>query len=163
MKPLFVVMGIVVSLGLFSACSSDDDNNLNGKEYEDDKVSEFFKAELPEYNRSESFFNNSNENICFVINSKKELQDVYFGNRELPEIDFQKYTLIIGQEILSSSYHPILRQELVSDDGKLILYIYTKGNPEGMYYSMIQYLNYWGVYPKFESKEVTIKVIDVIE
>ena len=52
---------------------------------------------------SPGFFVGSTQNVCRIINSKQELEKYYDGERELPAIDFNAYTLVVGQQRMSHS------------------------------------------------------------
>jgi hypothetical protein len=103
----------------------------------------FFDTELPEYHQrsgstqgTKSFFYDPNllggtniyENAVCVINSRQELADIYLGEKELPEIDFDKYTLILGQQIMPYHGFYVAKKELVAEDNGLVLNLYARND-----------------------------------
>ena len=175
MRKLTVLMGMLLVLGLSSACSSDDEMGVDGDSglilipgdgtvltpvdtiegYED--VSIFFSKEMPIGGRSGSFFVNSNKDECCVVNNYRELRSIYEGNNAIPNIDFKQYTLVIGQRIEPDANYPVLRQNLEFSDNKCQLSLYVP-KLEGKY-TMNHPLYYWALYPKFGTADISACVI----
>lgn len=92
-------------LGGFVACNDSEESEYIGTPpvTASADVSAFFKTYLPSSSSShpEPEFNFSEiddrDIECFVINSMEEFEAVAPPSVELPVIDFDKYTLIIGQ------------------------------------------------------------------
>ena len=97
MKRIFKTLAVFLSaIILLTGCSNDDDELIketkiesvnNGREIE-----AFFNSEWADYNAADSypetFFNRElmdKENIC-LVNSKEEFKNIYFGNKEIPEM-----------------------------------------------------------------------------
>lgn len=192
MKKALFMMCLPLTLGLFSACSSDDEMNVNGDEelilisdstlIPDDGVvlspidayevgnredaAElaggleghmtkdfcFFNKELPLEKRSESFFVGSDKDECYVINSIEELKSIYCGEKEIPYIDFDKYTLVIGQKVMPDFYHPEYKQELEFRNHRCDLNLYVPDYDPG--FKAIQHFYYWAFYPKFNTEGI---------
>ena len=184
MKKVLFVFGLLLTLGMFCACSSDDGDNatddsfggdsegtenvLNPIEEGDglDAITDFFNSELPNSSYSKGFFCSSPKNAnvgektCIIINSKKELKDIYSGEKELPKIDFQQYSLVIGQVIMPAAGYRCVKQELVRNtiNTNLTLNLYVENmfeyNP-----CIVVPLYYWGLYPKMQLSTVEVNVI----
>ena len=159
-------------------CSSDDDEErINGTIIEEidcgEEINSFFRYELPNssvYYYSRYFFSSPEEfdnNICYVINSNEEFKNVYRGksaDTELPEIDFTKYTLIIGQEHPQLGLKP---KEMVgknlykTQDGYVLELRYNQliMKPGSVDTFPIYIVYYWGIYPKISDNNVSIKLI----
>lgn len=94
-----------------------------------EEVTAFFTTHLPEssYNCSEVKFNFSEidfgETECFLINSTEEFEAVAPPSVVLPVIDFEKYTLIIGQHLLGDPGYSFGKQAVDTDteSGKMTL------------------------------------------
>lgn len=168
MKKVFFILGMLLSLGMFSACSSSDDiDNDSSDDFveltpvdEGDAfaaISDFFQSNQYHGTEYRNFFEGSDESQCLVINSTDELLSKYTGIDTFPEIDFNKYTLIVGQEMMPESYYIILRQELVLKGYELILKVYVPELEGG--YTAIQHLFYWGLYPKIHSSKISVQII----
>ena len=170
MKKVFIILGMLLSLGVFCACSNDDEVDSGSSDGMVDltpidegdvfaALSDFFQSNNYHYPGTEymNFFEGSDENACLVINNSDELLSKYTGVDPFPNVDFNKYTLIVGQEMMPESFYTILRQELTVKNGKLTLNIYVPELDGG--YSMIQHLFYWGLYPKIQSSSISVKII----
>ena len=127
---------------------------LEGKVY--DSIKEFFNNHYGQETGFRSFFDHSDKSKCLVINSTEELKNHYLDNYPFPEVDFDKYTLIVGQKIMSEAYYTVLRQELISFDDELRLNVYVP-KLDGAY-TAFQNLFYWGLYPKVKSSNITVKL-----
>ena len=171
MKKFCIMMGVLVSFGMFSACSNSDEMNSGSagilpisEEDGHTTISDFFNSELPSDTDSKSFFIVSNqkieEDICKVINSREELQAIYSGDKVLPEIDFQCYTLVIGQTMMPALGYRLVKQELITNamDQSSVLNLYVKNIYEYKP-AMIAPLYFWGIYPKMDLSVIKINVI----
>ncbi len=185
------MMSLLLSLGLFSACSNDGEMDLvgggdilitdstlipddgvvlspidafevgnredaaqlmGGPEGHMSNDFWFFNQELPLEKSSESFFVGSDKDECYVINSLEELKNIYSGEREIPYIDFGKYTLVIGQKIMPDFYHPVYKQELEFRNHRCDLNLYVPDYGPG--FKAIQHFYYWAFYPKFNTEGI---------
>ena len=191
MKKALFMMSMLLTLGLFSACSSDGEMDVIGggdflitdsAQIPDDgvilspidafKVGNledaaqlvggpegymtkdfwFFNKELPLEESSESFFVGSDKDECYVINSLEELKSIYSGKKEIPYIDFDKYTLVIGQKVMPDFYHPEYKQELEFRNHRCDLNLYVPDYGSGI--KAIQHFYYWAFYPKFYTEGI---------
>lgn len=120
-------------------------------------ISEFLQSHYPSGTEYRTFFEDNEESQCLVINTTEELLNNYIGIDSFPDIDFNRYTLVVGQEIMPESYYTILRQELRPIGDEFILYIYV---PElDGWFCSVQHLFYWGIYPKMQSPKITVEII----
>ena len=88
---------------------------------------------------------------CYVINNHRELDALYKGQKTIPDVDFEKYTLVIGRAYMphtgeSLGYHD------VSSEGKNVN-LYIEAYPVGLDVIELEY--FWGLYPKFETDILT--------
>lgn len=97
-----------------------------------EQVSIFFENKLPKTSESTCFFNLGKEDAFYVINSKDKLQTVYSCEEKLPEIDFTRYSLVIGQKRMPNSYYSVSNQEIVESSEDLELNIIAKTLSEGV-------------------------------
>ena len=97
------------------------------------------------------------DNQCMVINSMDELREVFLClSIELPEIDFNKHTLIIGRISVSTAEYSVAKQDITIKPDKLILRITADGTHA---YMMVgSQLNYWGLYPKLPDKPLVTNI-----
>ena len=92
-----------------------------------------------------SFQSNANSEF-YVINNEKELQNIYKGEKTLPQLDFENNTLIIGQLLMpGGSFHLEAIYIRVYGDGN-VLTIQTWEPP--YQYSALYHMFFWGIFPK---------------
>ena len=178
MKKVVFTMSLLLTFGLFSSCSNDGEMDLAGGgdilitdstlipddgvvlkpvdvlELLYSRIPEFFDSELPKGTRSGSFFVESNQDECRVINSLEELKNIYCGDKEIPYIDFGKYTLVIGQRVMPDALYPVLRQNLEFREKKCQLSLYVP-TVDGVDFKT-QYLYHWALYPKFNTERINV-------
>ena len=169
-------------LTLMTGCSSDDETqpvmsnddalrggviyDMFGKPEVDtsDPLAVFFRDELHgsywdgSGNEHKTFFEHGNwdDERCLMINSHQEFQDAYMGNAELPDVDFNKYTLIIGKTWGSDSSFElgavILRDKNTNYELETKLYHHV----EQMAFCTIMNIYYWRLYPKLPKKSIVL-------
>ncbi len=127
-----------------------------------DDVSAFFEKYLPVSNYSRppvefSFGDNAGQTVCLMINSTDEFEAVAPPSAELPTINFEKYTLIIGCHEMGDPGYRLEQQsaDVESDVMKLNL---TYRPLEGGSPGIIVTFYYWGLYPKLPQKPITVNV-----
>ena len=165
-KKLFMMMCCLLMI-ISAGCSSDGneiDTNLTGPScpIQDGSVyaeiNDYFQFNYPQGDEYKCFFGGESDNSqCFVFNKKEDMDIHFSGDASFPDIDFDNYTLIVGQEIMPKAFYSVLRQELYSAEDKLILYVYVPQIESG--YAMIQHLFYWGLFPKMHSSNISVKII----
>ena len=129
-----------------------------------EEVTAFFTTHLPEssYNCSEVKFNFSEidfgETECFLINSTEEFEAVAPPSVVLPVIDFEKYTLIIGQHLLGDPGYSFEKQVVDTESDKMTLNLVYKqlkgGTP-----AIMTIFYFWGLYDKLPEKTLTVNKI----
>jgi hypothetical protein len=65
-----------------------------------------------------------NSETCYFINSYDDLKAIYTGKAQMPSIDFESYTLIIGQKLSNNVYQNLDKQSFYERDGKTYLDLY---------------------------------------
>ena len=146
----------VLFLGLFASCKgiepTGDAGILPVSAPEDVKF--FFESHLPpsDYSHSNTSFNFGEETECFVINDVDDFKALAPESVTLPEIDFDKYTLIIGQVVMGNPGYRFVSQSIHSDTLKVVYKNLGGASPAVMtsYY-------FWGLYDKLP-KAVTLDV-----
>ena len=166
---------LLLMVAMFVSCeNSDNDNKTNVSIIQpvnvaDRPIIDFFNAELPDRRHSESFFYDPVayggspilDNIFCVINSRQELEDIYLGEKELPEIDFDKYTLIIGQQIMPYLGFYVSKKEMVLGDYGLVFNLYARhdGKDDELRSTALQFLYYWELFPKLSQSTISFNLI----
>ena len=131
----------------------------NTQEWED-----FFATEVRhpywdgDGNIHRTFFDQTewDEQKLLVINSQSDFRLASTGEKQLPEIDFDKYTLIIGKDLASNSSYQLQDVQLYDNGKQYILDIDIMHYVWRGAYEMIQDLFYWKVYPKLDKKEIIL-------
>ena len=160
---------LLAFMAFFCSCSSSDETNISDNTTDHhinpidegilySEIADFFQSNYPPTFEYLAFFGESDKNECLVINKTEDLLSHYSGEKSFPNIDLNKYTLIVGQEIMTKSLYIIKRQELLYEGGEYRLNIYVPKLDGG--YHMIQHLFYWGIYPKLNTSKLSVKIIE---
>lgn len=169
-KTIFKFGLFLLAVLLPMGCSSDEDEGTIIQRVDlGHQIEDFFNSEWADYNNDDvypsTFFNHDErgrDKIC-LINSQEELSKIYQGTKEIPEIDFSKYTLIVGQqkrnvEIGKESTGKFLEQKLFQTEDGYQMYLYCNSIiPDAVIYR-ISYIYYWGLYPKQDIKNITVNI-----
>ena len=96
---------------------------------------------------------------CYLINSMEEFQAAYEGNEQLPEVDFKRYSVLVGRTYRIDGSESLGIYNLVDEDDHYRMYlgILRNVNPDYYYTGDIGDLFYWDLYPKRESKPINIE------
>jgi len=140
---------------------------------ESDPLSVFFGEELhnPRWdgsgNEFKTFFEQGewNDESILVINSQEEFQKSYMGTKELPTVDFNMYTLIIGRTWGNDGSYKLNKIVLRDMGNTYELETQLLHHVGGFATAAIQTIFYWRLYPKLAQKSINPKriVIDVNE
>ena len=171
MKKAIFKFGLFLLAGLLPIGCNSDDEEIKGTIIEridtGKDISTFFNSEWADYTDTypETFFNREewDRNHIHLINSQEELKSIYHGSKEIPQIDFSRYSLIIGQQLKvteigkkSAGSLKDIRLYDTKDDYRLDLCC-TSYIPKG---SLLveHFLYFWGIYPKLNNKNITIQI-----
>ncbi|MDR2911009.1 MAG: hypothetical protein LBV47_06565 [Bacteroidales bacterium] len=126
-----------------------------------EEVAAFFEEHLPgvsEYgNGSGCFFLDDEKNKSLMINSIDELKAAMYSPFELPDIDFGKYTLVIGQHLVGGTAYRVREHNIVIKPEGIELNISVE-KPDGTYW-VICPVYYWGLYPKLAQEFINVNLI----
>lgn len=168
----FVLVSLVVSF--FPACSSEDEEELPGivipQVKPSEELVEFIKRKLPYDNGNEVYIGGIPDFLIdsidhkpihihqLIINSQEEFVRTFTEGNDsyvhIPQIDFDKYTFVIGQISYPQDKTPttLKKQILYKADTKykmqLQCYYHKTGGDQ---FLMMYYVAYWGLYPKLEN------------
>jgi hypothetical protein len=173
-----------------SSCSSDDDSIMGtdqtpvsipdeeGENKNEENVStvraadelSFFMTEAlygSDMQGRQTFFSTvPEEEKCLIINSEQEFREAYKGDKELPKVDFSKYTLVVGCSWGSDTSFSFDDFEMVDkgDSYQLNLTLNHNVHPDYGAFCVVVDIYFWRLYPKMESKLVSFNRIvkDVI-
>lgn len=125
-----------------------------------EEVSSFFKRYLTGNSFGRTGFNLGEKTECFVINNIDEFKDVAPPAAELPSIDFDKYTLVIGQVEKECPRYILSKQYIETEYNKTIINIVFKTMKGGVYPDMLVFYYFWGLYDKLPDSEISLNIID---
>ena len=178
-KNLCIILGMLISFGMFCACSNSDEMNIDSTDNnnKDDTrvlipvkdcfgysaISDFFYSEFDsdeEYPKSFTFKNNlsDDERPCIIINNKEEFEEEYTGDSPLPNIDFSNYTLIIGRITLTAGTFIDDMNIKIENNKRAALAINCIIDSKGTYTTNMLYCYYWNLFPKFLVSEIMVEV-----
>ena len=177
-----VALTMAVAALTFAACSSDDDEigghgdakeiaAVAGEDFPwwrtpktetSDPLTLFFREELhgPYWDSDgiehKTFFERGNydDNPIIIINSREEFQSAYMGTKSLPEVDFSRYTLVLGRTWGNDGSYSFSQTILWNK----VNYYYLELRLEHMIGVMatmaIEHFYYWRLYPKLKNNNV---------
>ena len=162
MKKIVLFLSMLLAMGLTCACSSDGHDTLEAPEEAGITAESFLAEKLSNTRRFLQDRFAIEENTCYRIDSKKEFSELYLGSDELPEIDFDKYTLILGAKVYTDADtdDEKFKQILSESDDSYILNLYSK-HLEGKWSScgITLQIFYFGLYPKLKEKKISVNLI----
>jgi len=117
----------------------------------DGNIINFFNMTLDMHFESDCFFTDIDRyaDTCFLINNIFEFQQACVCTDDLPEIDFDKFTLIIGKKYYGWSAMWFVDQKII-EDSALTLVVQKYYSPNG--FDGAPAKNHWGIYPKLPNK-----------
>ena len=120
-----------------------------------DALKDFFVRAFPP-NSNAFYKKNYGKDTCYVINSEDDFRSICTGITDLPSIDFDSSTLIVGVIWLKSG-NSVQGHTIDLMDGELTLRLQVVEGSHYAYGCSIDDNVYWGVYPKLPSKHINIK------
>lgn len=173
-KILFTLLAVLMVCG----CSKDNDSTVVDSDliasYEPDRatndIKTFFSSELPlvrDYHPSLEGGNqrpdiyaqkwdvNLQTDTCLLINSAEQFQKLYHGEKEIPNIDFDKQTLLIGWKTYCD-VSSLSKLELLKGQDNVNLHVTCDRYKESLYNNLTMMLDYWGIFPKISEAPSTV-------
>jgi len=95
------------------------------------------------------------EDTCLMINTMDEFRSIYKCTGDLPEIDFNIYTLVIGKKKVNNLGYYISAQKVITD---CALTLYLELDKEEIISPSVGLICYWGIYPKLPNKPVFVEL-----
>lgn len=158
-KYIFILLAALT----FVACNNDEE--INGyKDIQPIKESEIPLEIVEFFNIQENYVINYHLSYfeftspCYIINNQKELKNIYWGSKDLPQIDFSKYSLIMGVTRFPDGRYYIGGKKIKESDNNLMVDITIKKGDCGI--AGICWAFFWGLYPKSTSKSLNVNLIN---
>lgn len=124
-----------------------------------DEVEAFLMTYLPP--KTSSFppgFDFDEKPSCFLINSTSELEEIVLLTKvDIPFIDFDRYTLIVGRFITGAPRYTYKDQKISFKSGRPVLTV-TYEEHEGMCPCVMMRYNFWGLYDKLQYTEIELNM-----
>ena len=154
----------IASLLLFTGIWGCSSNEENERVIESKEITSFFEStllngeDILQYSFPSLY---SQRDTCYMVNSRAELKDLYAGDKELPQIDFDKCTLVIGKVSAVAGYS--LRDQTIDvTDDSIVVTLTLKGPGDG--FALLQFgvpYYFWGLYEKLPQKNVVITIKNI--
>lgn len=166
MKTYTLIMAaalLLVGAG-FAACS-DSDERLTAvgtpPVTPTSEVVDFLKAHLDTH-KTDFNFNDIGykETECFLINSMEEFQAIAPQSVELPDIDFAKYSLIVGQHVFEEPRYSLDSQAVeIGTDALTLNLVYKVFS--GAAPTVITTYYFWGIYDKLPGNTIHVEIFTI--
>jgi hypothetical protein len=157
MKAFFLKLSSAILFISFTSMSCGEDKKDDFIErtitpvFINEEITSFFEKHLPSpaLIRSNCFFFDNEDDTYYLINSMKQFRQLTYCS-ELPEIDFNSYSLIVGQKKVPNSFYTILEQKIVESSELELNLVLDLGEN---HYPAFSTLYFWGIYPKLAGKK----------
>ena len=122
------------------------------------EITDFFEAHLSGYSSDFNFSHiDCYETECFLINTVDGLREIVPEPIELPDIDFAKYSLIVGQYVFEEPRYSLESQAVETGTDALTLnLVYSEFC--GIAPAMVAPYYFWGLYDKLPEYEVNVNI-----
>ena len=170
-RTLFFAAALLLSGAGFAGCSdSDEQPTAAGTPpvTPSREVTDFFDAHLDEYSIGINFDDMSfnfnyisdvdGESECFVVNSEEEFRAIVKETVELPDIDFAKYSLIVGQHVFEEPRYSLESQAVETGTDALTLNLVYREMRDGVFPAAVATYYFWGLYDKLPEYEVNVNI-----
>ena len=160
-RTLILAAALLLSGAGFAGCSeSDEQPTAAGTPpvTPSRDVSDFFDAHLSGHETDFNFsYMDCYETECFLINSVEEFRAIAPEPIELPDIDFAKYSLIVGQHVFEEPRYSLESQAVETGTDALTLnLVYSEFR--GIAPAMVAPYYFWGLYDKLPEYEVNVNI-----
>ncbi len=160
-RTLILAAALLLSGAGFAGCSdSDEQPTAAGTPpvTPSQDVSDFFDAHLSGHETDFNFsYMDCYETECFLINSVEEFRAIAPEPIELPDIDFAKYSLIVGQHVFGEPRYSLESQAVETGTDALTLnLVYSEFC--GIAPAMVAPYYFWGLYDKLPEYEVNVNI-----
>lgn len=160
-RTLILAAALLLSGAGFAGCSdSDEAPTAAGTPpvAPSQEITDFFDAHLSGHSSDFNFSHiDCYETECFLINSVEEFRAIAPEPIELPDIDFAKYSLIVGQHVFGEPRYSLESQAVETGTDALTLnLVYSEFC--GIAPAMVAPYYFWGLYDKLPEYEVNVNI-----
>lgn len=123
----------------------------------DKEVETFLSTKISNKGEKSNYFNRIDKDSILIINSEKQLKEV-FNDTTIPIVNFNKYSLLIGQKKMPNLYYTVKNQFIEKEGTNSTLFLEVSLPKEG-HYPAFSWLYYWGIYPKIDNNtRISLKI-----
>ena len=123
----------------------------------DKEVETFLSTKISNKGEKSNYFNRIDKDSILIINSEKQLEEI-FNDTTIPIVNFNKYSLLIGQKKMPNLYYTVKNQFIVKEGTNSTLFLEVSLPKEG-HYPAFSWLYYWGIYPKIDNNtRISLKI-----
>ena len=160
-RTLILAAALLLSGAGFAGCSdSDEAPTAAGTPpvAPSQEITDFFDAHLSGHSSDFNFSHiDCYETECFLINTVDGLREIVPEPIELPDIDFAKYSLIVGQHVFEEPRYSLESQAVETGTDALTLnLVYSEFC--GIAPAMVAPYYFWGLYDKLPEYEVNVNI-----
>ena len=160
-RTLILAAALLLSGAGFAGCSdSDEAPTAAGTPpvAPSQEITDFFEAHLSGHSSDFNFSHiDCYETECFLINTVDGLREIVPEPIELPDIDFAKYSLIVGQHVFEEPRYSLESQAVETGTDALTLnLVYSEFC--GIAPAMVAPYYFWGLYDKLPEYEVNVNI-----
>ena len=160
-QTLILAAALFLSGAAFAGCSdSDEAPTAAGTPpvAPSQEITDFFDAHLSGHSSDFNFSHiDCYETECFLINTAEELRKIVPEPIELPDIDFAKYSLIVGQHVFEEPRYSLESQAVETGTDVLTLNLVYRVL-DGAAPAAIAPYYFWGIYDKLPEYEVNVNI-----
>ena len=164
-RTLILAAALLLSGAGFVGCSDSDDPFMAAGTppvTPSREVSDFFDAHLSEDQTDLNFSNiEGSDDIsteCFLINTVEQFREIAPEPIELPDIDFAKYSLIVGQHVFEEPRYSLESQAVETGASVLTLNLVYREMRDGVFPAVVTTYYFWGLYDKLPEYEVNVNI-----
>lgn len=150
---------LIITFSCLLSCNKSDqrDEGIMPVTASEDVVN-FFNEHLPARSEQQVGLTLGDETEFFVVNCEDEFKELVCADAELPEIDFEKYTLIVGRVVNGLPNLIYKNQKIYIEDNIVTFRVTFEEITTGIFPTCIAYYNFWGLYDKLPEGNIEFDV-----
>lgn len=160
-RTLIHAAALLLSGAVFAGCSDSDDPPVAAGTppvMPSLEITDFFDAHLSGHSSDFNFSHiDCYETECFLINTAEQLREIVPEPIELPDIDFEKYSLIVGQYVFEEPRYSLESQAVETGTDVLTLNLVYRVL-DGAAPAVVAPYYFWGLYDKLPEYEVKVNI-----
>ena len=150
---------LIITFSCLLSCNKSDqrDEGIMPVTASEDVVN-FFNEHLPAMSEQQVGLTLGDKTEFFVVNCEVEFRELLCSDIELPAIDFEKYTLLIGRVVNGRPSLRYKNQKVYIEDNIVTFRVTFEEMTTGVFPQCIAYYNFWGLYDKLPEGNIEFDV-----